>query len=435
MSRRSTEPVDLRSLPAQTGVERPTAQRWRAQHLLEAPHRLCFFWAGVMWALSAAWWAVQLLALWLGADWPWQVAPAVAHGLLFAMGSMPLFIAGFVFTAGPRWLHRPPVSAHSLRWPVWLYALGWVLAVAGFQRSGGLAACGLAIVTSAWAALTLRVLRLRDGSDVADRRHVTGIAAACLAIVACLAASSLALVAGHPEWLRSTLRIGLWSVVSIFLIASHRMLPFIGTGSSSRLDARWPDWPLWLVISTPLVQVVAAVLDPWQPASMAWSALQAAMLVFVAIVCLLWALRWRRQAALKQPLVAMLYVAFLWWDASLWLGAASHWPWMSASRSAALDIAHLHALALGFLGGTLLVMVSRVSSARSGRPQAIDKAAWLLYGTLQVTVVLRLTSALWTHAPALLLPLAACAWMGVAGLWAARHGRWLGRPRVDGRPG
>lgn len=435
MSRRSREPVELRSVPAQAGVQQPTAQRWRAQHLLEAPHRLCFFWAGVMWALSAAWWAVQLLALWLGADWPWQVAPSVAHGLLFAMGSMPLFIAGFVFTAGPRWLRRPPVSAHSLRWPVWLYALGWVLAVVGFQRGDGLAACGLAIVTSAWAALTLRVLRLRDGSDVADRHHVTGIAAACLAIVACLAASSLALMAGHPEWLRSTLRIGLWSVVSIFLIVSHRMLPFIGTGASSRPDARWPDWPLWLVISAPLGRVVAAILDPWHPASTAWSAVQVAMLAFVAIVCLLWALRWRRQAALKQPLVAMLYVAFLWWDVSLWLGAASHWPWMSGGRSAALDIAHLHALAIGFLGGTLLVMVSRVSSARSGRPQAIDTAAWFLYGTLQATVVLRLTSALWTRAPALLLPLAACAWMGVAGFWAARHGRWLGRPRVDGRPG
>jgi len=421
--------------PAGDAVERAGTRRWRAQRLLEAPHRLCFFWAGVTWALSATWWAVQLVAVWLGADWPWRVAPAVAHGLLFAMGSMPLFIAGFVFTAGPRWLQRPPVSAYGLRWPVWLYASGWALAVAGFQLSDGLAAGGLAIACGAWAALTLRVLRLRSGSQVADRQHVTGMAVACLAIVACLAASSLALLLTRPQWLGSTLRIGLWSVAAIFLIVSHRMLPFLGKGAWRLLDARWPDWPLWLVVSVPLVQIAAAILDPGHSAPRAWRAAEAALLAFVATVCLLLALRLRRQAALRQPLVAMLFVAFLWWDLALWLGAASHWPWGSDGRWRALDIAQLHALALGFLGGTLLVMASRVSSARSGRPQAIDKAARLLYAALQATVVLRLTSALWAQAPALLLPLAACAWMGIAGIWAARHGRWLGCPRVDGRPG
>ena len=153
---------------------------------------------------------------------------------------------------------------------------------------------------------------------------MTGIAVACLAIVACLAASSLALLLSRPQWLGSTLRIGLWSVAAIFLIVSHHMLPFLGKGAWPRLDARWPDWPLWVVVCVPLVQMTAAILDPGHSAPMALRAAEAALLAFVALACLLLALRLRCQATLKQPLVAMLYVAFLWWDLALWLGAASY---------------------------------------------------------------------------------------------------------------
>lgn len=412
----------------------PGWHEWRAARLLDSPHRLCFFWAGVSWALSTAWWAAQLVALAIGFRWPLSVPLTSAHGLLFTMGAMPLFIAGFVFTAGPRWLKQPPVSARGLRWPVWLYATGWALAIAGFHLDDMLAACGLAVATGAWGALTLLVCHLVASGEPRDRLHANGIAFACLVMVGCLAASSLALLSAHPEWLRFTLRIGLWSVVAVFLLVSHRMLPFLGERAFPRLDARWPHWPLWLVVSVPLVEGAAAILEASNATSKVWTTLGAVVLAVVATMCLALALRFRREAALKQPLVAMLYVAFLWWDVSLWLGAASWWPWGSATTTA-LELAQLHTLALGFLGGTLLVMASRISSAHSGRPQAIDKLARLLYGALQAAIVMRLTSALWVQSSALLLPLAACTWMGIAGCWAARHGRWLGCPRADGRLG
>lgn len=413
----------------------PGWHEWRATRLLDSPHRLCFFWAGVSWALSAAWWAAQLLATAIRVHWPLTVPMTLAHGLLFTMGAMPLFIAGFVFTAGPKWLKQPPVSARSLRWPVWLYATGWALAVAGFHLNEVLAACGLAVATGAWGALTLLVFRLVAGREHRDRLHANGIALACLGMVGCLAASSVALLLTHPEWLRHTLRIGLWSVVSVFLLVSHRMLPFLGARVFSSLDGRWPHWQLWLVVSVPLVEGAAAILDLSSATSRVWTTLGAMILAFVAIVCLLLALRFRREPALKQPLVAMLYIAFLWWDVSLWLGAASWLPWESGSRTTAFEMAQLHTLALGFLGGTLLVMASRISSAHSGRPQVIDQVARLLYGALQTAIVMRLASVLWVQSSAVLLPMAACTWMGVACFWTARHGRWLGCPRADGRAG
>jgi uncharacterized protein involved in response to NO len=151
----------------------------------------------------------------------------------------------------------------------------------------------------------------------------------------------------------------------------------------------------------------------------------------VAAVCLWISMRWTRAPALRQPLVAMLFGAFLWWDVALWLGAVSRLPSVGSSTAAALDLAAVHALTMGYLGGTLLVMATRVSSTYSGRPVAIDRVA-RLYGVLQLAVVMRLVAALAPSSSAPWLPWAAAAWMGVAVDWVARHGRWLGSPRVDG---
>jgi uncharacterized protein involved in response to NO len=131
----------------------------------------------------------------------------------------------------------------------------------------------------------------------------------------------------------------------------------------------------------------------------------------------------------------MLFGAFLWWDAALWLGAAARLPAFGARTAAALDLAAVHALTMGYLGGTLLVMATRVSSTHSGRPVAIDRVARALYGVLQVAVLTRLMAALAPASCAWWLPGAGLAWMAVAVVWATRHGLWLGAPRADGRPG
>ena len=113
----------------------------------------------------------------------------------------------------------------------------------------------------------------------------------------------------------------------------------------------------------------------------------------------------------------------------------ARWVDMGTAASTAFDLAALHALTMGFLGSTLLVMATRVSSTHSGRPQAMDRVARALYVVLQGAVVLRLVAALGPATAGLFLPWAGLAWMGVALVWAVRHGRWLGSPRLDGRPG
>ena len=414
----------------------PAHGPWRASRLLDSPHRLCFFWAGLNWAAAAAWWAAHLLATSLGWVWPWRISAASAHGLWFSLGAMPLFIAGFMLTAGAKWLHRPPIAARELRLPVGMFSFGWMLAVAGFHFEPAIAAAGLSLVTVGWGALTWRIFQLVAGSTQADRRHPWLVGCACATVVVCLGVSSLALAIVRPDLLQPVTRVALWGgIATVFLVVSHRMLPFLGEGTWLSLDARWPDWPLWMVISVPMVQSAAAILAPWGASLPAWRGLQAVHLAVVATLCGWIALRWLRTPALRQPLVAMLFGAFLWWDVALWLAAVGRWADLGTATSTAFDLAALHALAMGFLASTLLVMATRVSSTHSGRPQAMDRVARALYVVLQGAVVMRLVAALGSASALQYLPWAALAWMSVALVWAVRHGRWLGSPRLDGRPG
>jgi uncharacterized protein involved in response to NO len=412
------------------------SRAWRAALLLSAPHKLCFFWAGMHWALAALWWATWQFALAWGLAWPWPVPAAAAHGLWFTLGPMPLFIAGFMFTAGPRWLRRPPVDARELRAPVAAFSLGWAIAVTGFHAGAALAALGTGLAALAWGLLAHRMLRLVARSTEADRRHAKAVAAAALAMLACLAAASLALAAGHPQALGRIVRVALWwGAAMVFVVVSHRMLPFLGEGAWPGLDARWPDWPLWTLASVPLVQGSAALAGPWLDALPGSRWVLAGHLALAAALSLRLSLRWIGSAPLKQPMVAMLFRPLLWWDAALCLGALSWLPTLDASTATRFGTAGLHALTLGYMGGTMLAMVTRVSATHSGRSQAIDRVARQLHVLLQATVFARVAAALWPGSASVLLPAAAAGWLTVAATWALRHGTWLGQPRADGRPG
>ena len=146
--------------PVEHSGRRPVDSRWRLSRLLTAPHRLGFFSAALMLATSALWWALALATRHAGVALPWAVPPPLAHGLVMAMGFMPLFIVGFLFTAGPRWLGLSDVPARSLRNPVLAMLAGWGLALAGFHLHEVLAGLGVALVAGGWSAVVLRFLRL-----------------------------------------------------------------------------------------------------------------------------------------------------------------------------------------------------------------------------------------------------------------------------------
>jgi uncharacterized protein involved in response to NO len=90
---------------------------------------------------------------------------------------------------------------------------------------------------------------------------------------------------------------------------------------------------------------------------------------------------------------------------------------------------------MGFFGGMLMAMVTRVTLGHSGRPLALDALNWRLFLVVQVATVLRIAAEFLPAATAGLSLLAALAWLAAFGTWSGRHLVIYLRPRVDGAPG
>lgn len=385
-----------------------------------------------MLAVSALWWAAVQIAAGMGIAVRWGLPPSVGHGVLMTFGFMPLFFAGFLFTAGPRWLARPPVRASALLAAIVAQLSGWgvfIAAVHGadaaFARSLG--AVGLLAVTVGWLGIVLRFIGLLRGSPAPDQAHARLIALACLFGVAGLGASTVGVAMGEFALVGAAARASLWAFVGlVFASASHRMVPFYSAAAVPALDAWRPMWLLWCFTGVFAFEAAASLVE-------GWVVLRSGVEIVSGLGLLALAVRWARVQNLRIRLLAMLHIGFAWLGVALVLAGVSH------QADAPLRLAALHAYTMGFLGSTMLAMVTRVSCGHGGRTVSADDFIWRLFRVLQLAVLVRLAGAIasafspaWSGA---LIGAAAVAWAAVASAWAVRYGNWYGRPRIDGRPG
>lgn len=417
----------------------PMNTRWHWSWVLVAPHRLGFLAAAAVMATSSLWWAAVLVARSAGHAPDWAIAPAPAHALLMSMGFMPLFMAGFLFTAGPRWLGLPDgaISARELVVPVAAMVAGWIAVMAGFHLHALLAAAGMAVVAGGWTVLCAQFIRLLLASRVTDRSHPAMVAIACSVGAVAMWIAMVALLAANVTLLRTATQVALWGfVATVFTAVSHRMLPFFTHNFLPFLDAWQPMWLLWVMTGALWLSALLAVADLWWwplPEAVRWA--QVAIEAPMAALLLWLAVRWGLLQSLKNRLLAMLHGGFAWLGIAFALAALSHALQALTDGELSLGLAPMHALTMGYLGATLLAMATRVASGHGGRPLAADNLAWALYWILQSAVVLRVIAALWPAEATPLTVLAVLAWATATAGWALRYGSWFGRPRIDGRPG
>jgi len=408
---------------------------WQAVRLLSAPHRLGFFAAALVFASSGLWWAGVWIAGAMGLPPAWAVPPAAAHAVFMSLGFMPLFVTGFWFTAGPRWLGQPGIEARSLLWPVGVMLVSWPIAVAGFHASAGLAALGLALGAAGWTSLCWRFTTMLRRSRAHDRLHANGVTLACWAGAAAWWVAAGALATGQIGVLRSASIFALWGfAATVFTVASHRMLPFFEGGAPGWLEALPPRWLLVLLCGALWVEGVFSVASLWWqplPGGVPWA--RVALETSMAGLLLALALRWALLHSLRIRLLAMLHTGMLWLGVSFGLAAMSGVMQAFSDGQASLGLAPVHALTMGYLGTTLMAMAARVVSGHSGHPVVADSTLWALHWLLQAGALSRVVGSLWPAAATVLIVVAAVMWATVTTSWAWRYGRWTGQPRADGR--
>jgi len=409
--------------------------------LLAAPHRPAFLGGMLMLLVVSAWWAALLVAPQLGGPVRTSLPPMMVHGFTFAAGFMPLFMTGFLFTAGPRWLDVPAPSARSLRWPVLLHMAGVGLLVVGSLVDSGITAFGAMLLAIAWTAVGVGFAGLIRASRARDKLH-----ARCVLVFWTLGiGSALLFAAGLAVRQLPAVAAALWLMVFAFITpiyatVAHRVLPFFTSTAVTRFVPWRPNWALGLLLGALLVfgaLQLAARLDLLAPRAQAsltlWTVGPAAGVLAIL------ALRWGLLQSLRGPslrLLAMLHLAFVWSVIALLLATADALlVLLDAGPAARLGLAPLHALTMGFLGGLLFAMATRVICGHGGIPVVADRLVWVLFWFLQAAVLLRVAASAWTPQSAPLSAAAALVWSAVWVVWAARYLPVLVQPRRDGRPG
>jgi len=386
-----------------------------------APHRMMFLPGALQlvatmllmaWDIggrSLGWWSVPA----------WTAPPAWVHGWLMLFGLFPWFIFGFAMTAVPNWTNaripRPwwvasalPMIAGVLLFYAGIVAGRDLMVAGGVQRAAGhhqVASRGRDVQANAVVALLLT-------GAVASALHLVGIARVEAAWV------GLADLAG--PWL---------FLVPIFLVVSHRLVPFF----SSRVLA---DYALYKPsFSLPFLATACAVhflLEAWSLPGWTWVA-DVPMAAWVG--WLAW--KWGLTQSFRARLLAMLHVSL----AVLAVALAFHAVASLATLAGAPGLfgrGPLHLLSVGYFAAMAIGMVSRVSLGHSGRALEADPLTW--YGFLAVIGV-GAARALADFQPlagmprGILLGASAVVWIGVVTAWAARFVPLYVRPRPDGKAG
>lgn len=409
---------------------------WHWRTLLAAPHRLAFFAAALVMSASAVWWAIELVGRALGGASLATAVPATfVHAVVMSLGFMPLFFCGFLFTAGPKWLKQPEVSARQILMPVLAMVLGWMTLLLGASLHHGLAAVGVGLAAAGWGALTWRFGRMVRNSRVPDRLHAKVVGAASAVGVVLMGVVAIGLASQWYAGVRLAALLALWCfIVPVYLSVAHRMIPFFSASALPALDAWRPFWLLWTLLGAAALQglwILAGALGVATLPGLLWVRALTSAAAGLAVLAL--AVRWGLMQSLRIRLLAMLHIGFVWLGVALSLDAVAV-VWQQAGNPGA-SLLPLHALTMGFLASVLVAMATRVSCGHSGRTLAADNLAWGLFWGLQVATVLRLLAILWPAASPYLLAGGAVTWCLVLGGWSLRYGRWFGQARVDGRPG
>jgi uncharacterized protein involved in response to NO len=428
--------------PAKPSAEALAAldRRWRTGNLLLAPHRLGFFLAMVVLVVSGNWWAlVQIDRVSVSVVLPYTFSPTLAHAAVMTFGFIPLFFSGFLFTAGPKWLGVEPLPTRLLIVPVLMQACGWLLWLTGIHLHLLSALFGLALAWSGLTSVTWLFWRLIWRSREQDQLHARTIAVACLIGCVSLAGLLANLVVGETAVALACVMTGLWGfVVVVVVTVAHRMIPFF-TSSAMPFQSAWrPFWALGLMLAAAVFECISVWVEidgPLHgPMAPVWMLARGACELAVGSV-LLWLARvWSLAQSLKNRLVAMLHIGFMWLGVALLMGGFSQL--MSLLQgSPVFSLGSLHAVTIGCLSSLMLAMVTRVSCGHSGRALVADNLVWSFFLLLQLTALLRIAAATQSVlASSLLLP-TALIWTVSLSLWGMRMGNWYGRARADGRPG
>jgi uncharacterized protein involved in response to NO len=399
--------------------------------LVAAPHRTLFFAGLLSLLLATAWWGLHVVARYYGTPVFALVlnpAPIWAHAYLMLFAVFPTIFFGFLYTVFPRWMNGPLVTRTEYVATALLFVTGTVLWFAGTVAGPPwlLLAClttGLALAVALYA-----LFRVLLGAPQVVAHAVVVLIALCVQLVA-LAGFAYGVARSNDFALHFAVRASLWGgLLPVFFAVCHRMIPFFSQGA---VPGYVPWRPLWVLVGVASLAYARLLLGT--AGALGVLPLIDAVLFALTALC---AVRWTSLRARGNPLLWSLYAGYAWLPIAVLLQTARDASF-ALTGEWALGRAPIHALGMGFFGGMLVAMVTRVTMGHSGRPLRMDRLTLACFLVLQAGALMRVLSEVLAAPSAVqwFLLGSLALWLGAIAVWVSRVGGIYLAPRIDGRPG
>lgn len=336
------------------------------------------------------------------------------HEMLF--GYLSAIVTGFLLTAIPNWTGRLPVQGMPLlalvllwlagRFAVFFSAdIGW-LAAAAIDCSF-LAAVALAAATEIAAGRNWRNLKVLIPVSVLFAANVLFHAEAHFA--------------GISDISR---RLGIGASLILIMIIGGRIIPSFTRNWLARQNPGRLPVPFGRFDAVTIV-LSAAALAAW---TFLPDRMEAGMaLLAAALFNLLRLLRWAGDRTMRDPLVLVLHVAYLFVPVGLLLAGLAIVAPNSVPPSAAI-----HGFGVGAIGCMTLAVITRATLGHTGRELRADVGTCLIYAAIVGAAMLRIAAA-FVPTEAMLLYGAAALWAGAFLGYAVLFGGTLVRPKLRAR--
>lgn len=341
-------------------------------------YRVFFLSAGVYAVFAGVVWGLWLAIHAAGGMWsdpPYAMAPHLWHGHEMIFGYASAAIGGFFLTAVPSWTGGPGARGAFITGA----ALLWLLGRLAMWYSGALPAWAVMVADLAF----VPVLAIKIGSQLLKRPKPQNVM--FLGFLTLLWLSNLTV---HLEWIGITddtvtsgLRAGLLSVIALISTLGGRVTPAFTRNAMHRAgvpEARFP-------VSSNRLEKAALVLALSLPVTMLLrlpDQVPAVLALVLGGVQVARLSRWGGAWAMRQPILIALHMG-------LGMLALGLLLWGAAGLGLGSEVAAMHVLGIGGVGGMTIAVMSRATLGHSGRPLVAPGPVALGYALVPAAALAR----------------------------------------------
>jgi uncharacterized protein involved in response to NO len=336
------------------------------------------------------------------------------HEMLF--GYLAAIVTGFLLTAIPNWTGRLPVQGLPLLGLVVLWLAGRV-AVAFSAEIGWLVATA---IDSAF----LLAVALSAAIEIVAGRNWRNLKVVVPVIVLFLANVAFHLEAHIQGISDVSRRLGIAAAVVLIMIIGGRIIPsftrnWLVRENPGRLPVPFNRFDAAVIVAS----VLALAVWTFAPdlAVTGW------MMIVAAAFNLARLSRWAGDRTLRDPLVVVLHIAYLFVPAGFVLaGLASLLP------DTFIPAAGLHAFGVGAVGSMTLAVMTRATLGHTGRELRASRGTCAVYVFVALAAISRIGAAFMPDMT-VLLDMSAGLWAAAFLGYAAIFGGMLVKPRLRAR--